>query len=138
MRSYRADSPQASARIVALSLIADGHLSREEIAALDCCDARERLGISPEALQAVLRTLCEDLLASSSGDWAAACSVDAATLGSMLEEIRDPLLRLKVLQLCLAAITADGHVAPGESAIVRAALLRWGVAEPPGGERKAA
>ena len=140
MRSYPTDSPQAAARILALALIADGHLSREELDAIDCCDAREQLGIAPEALHDVVRTLCEDLLASSCGDWAAACTLGPQALESLLDEIRDPLLRLKVLQLCLAAVSADGHVAPGESAVVRAALLRWDLAGawPAGRQREAA
>ena len=128
MRSYPVDSPAAAARIVALALIADGHLSRQELEALDCCQAREELGIAPEALQDVIRTLCEDLLASASGDWAAACVLGPPQLESVLDEIRDPLLQLRVLQMCLAAISADGHVSDGESVIVRAAVERWGLA----------
>ena len=137
MRSYPRDSPQAAARIVALALIADGHLSRAEVEALDCCNAREQLGIGANALQSVVHTLCEDLLATASGDWTAACAVDAATMASLLDEVQDPVLRLKVLQLCLAAVTADGHVSDGESSVVRAALTRWtpAVLRP---ERKAA
>jgi hypothetical protein len=139
MRSYRRDSPEAAARIVSIALIADGHHSRGELEALDCCGARERLGISQEALHDVVRTLCEDLLASSSGDWAAACTVDAATLESILDEVQDPLLRLEVLQLCLAAIASDGHVTHGESAVVRAAIQRWGLARDwPTPQRRAA
>ena len=137
MRSYPRNSPEAAARIVALALIADGHLSRNEVDALDCCDARAQLGIGKNELQAVVHTLCEDLLATSSGNWTAALAVDPETMASMLDEVHDPLLRLKVLQLCLAAVTADGRLSDGESAIVLGALTRWGAAalQP---ERKAA
>jgi hypothetical protein len=138
MRSYPPDSPDAAARIVALALIGDGHLSRAELDALDGCDARRQLGIDSAALHAVVRTLCEDLLACSGGDWTSACTVDAPTLESILDEIQDPLLRLKVLQLCLAAVSADGHVADGESRVVRAALIRWGMGHWPAQARKAA
>jgi hypothetical protein len=127
MRSYPRDSPEAAARIVALALIADGHLSTTEIEALDCGGAREQLGISPDTLRAVVHTVCEDLLAASSGDWTAACTLDAQALETILDEIGDPVLRLRVLHACLAAVAADGHVFKGESAIIRAALVRWGM-----------
>ena len=126
MRSYPRDSPEAAARIVALALIADGHLDHAEVEALDCCSACERLGIGRNELHAVVHGLCEDLLASGPGNWSAACAVDAATMEALLDEIQDPLLRLKVLQLCLPAIAADGHLSDGKTAVVHAAIERWG------------
>lgn len=131
MRSYPRNSPAAAARIVALALIADGHLSRAEVEALDCCNAREQLGIAGKELHSVVHALCEDLLVSASADWAAACAIEPATMQALLDEIQDPLLRLKVIQLCIAAVAADGHLSEGESAVVQAALTRWGAALTP-------
>jgi hypothetical protein len=127
MRSYRTDSPHAAARIVALALIADGHVSPAELQCAHLAGAQALLRIDPGTLQEVIRTLCEDLLATTSGDWAAACRLDEDDIGAILDEVRDPLLQLQVLQACLAAVLADGHVSDGESTIVRAALARWGL-----------
>ena len=44
MRSYPRNSPQAAARIVALLLIADGHVSRSEMDALYGRDIERELG----------------------------------------------------------------------------------------------
>ncbi|HRM81940.1 MAG TPA: TerB family tellurite resistance protein, partial [Acidovorax temperans] len=44
MRSYPRNSPQAAARIVALLLIADGHVSRSEMDALYGRDIEHELG----------------------------------------------------------------------------------------------
>ena len=127
MRSYPRNSPEAAARIVALALLADGHFSRAEVEAMDRGGARQQLGISPEGLQTVVRTLCEDLLATRSELWTAACAVDRRTLESLLDEIDDPMLQLKVLQLCILACTADGELSGPESGVIRAAVSRWGL-----------
>ncbi len=44
MRSYPRNSPQAAARIVALLLIVDGHVSRSEMDALYGRDIERELG----------------------------------------------------------------------------------------------
>ena len=56
------NSPQAAARIVALLLIADGHVSRSEMDALYGRDIEHELGLPPGEFGQVLHTLCEDLL----------------------------------------------------------------------------
>lgn len=127
MRSYPTNSPEAAARIVALSLLADGHFSRAELEAMDRGGARQQLGISTERLQAVVHALCEDLLATSNELWMAACAVDRRTLDSLLDEIDQPMLQLKVLQLCILASTADGEVSESEAGVIRAAVSRWGL-----------
>jgi hypothetical protein len=131
MRSYAIDSPRAAARLVALALIADGHLSRNELDALDTRDAARQLGLAPGELQEVVHGLCEDLLATRRGDWTAACAVDAQTLEALAGEVRDPALRWRVLELLLCAVASDGRVADGEAAVVRAAIARWGLADAP-------
>lgn len=50
MRTYPRNSPQAAARIVALAMLADGHVCRSEIEALERCDAAARLGLSRASL----------------------------------------------------------------------------------------
>ena len=126
MRTYPNNSPQAAARIVALTMLADGHLCKTELDALESADVQKQLGLSPGQLHAIVHTLCEDLLASAQGDWEVACRIDPATLAALLAEIDDPALRAKVLRLCLSVVAADEHLADGETVILTAVAEHWG------------
>jgi len=126
MRTYPRNSPQAAARIVALTLLADGHLSRSELDVVDRHDANQMLGLAPEGLQQVLHILCEDLLAGADQNWSDACKIDPDTLAQLLSEVDDPQLRLRVMRLCVDVANADQHVAEGESVVLSAVLDHWG------------
>lgn len=127
MRTYLTNSPQASARIVVLAMLADGHLCRSELDAVNGVNIQAQLGLQPAELQAVMHTVCEDLLMTAHGQWEDACKVDAATLAALLAEISDPELRARVLRLCVTAVAADEHVADGENAYLIAAAEYWGM-----------
>ena len=127
MRTYPNNSPQAAARIVALAMLADGHLCKTELDALDCVDVHTQLGLPPAELHAIVHALCEDLLSTSHGSWEAACRVGSGTLTALLSEIDDPALRVKVLRLCLTVIAADEHLADGETVILTALVEHWGL-----------
>ncbi len=127
MRSYPRNSPQAAARIVALALLADGHLCKSELEALERHGAHDALGLSPAELHTVLHDLCQDLLAACDMSWAGSSQVDPRTLAGMMDEVQDPMLQLKVLKLCVAVVETDEHVAEGESAVLAAALAQWGL-----------
>lgn len=127
MRSYPRNSPQAAARIVALTLLADGHLCKAELDVLDHVGAAAKLGLTTPALQDVVRDFCEDLLASTGPSWSDACSIDSRTLAGLMSEIDDPELRLTVVHLCVAVVEADEHIAAGESAVLAAAVEHWGM-----------
>lgn len=126
MRSYRRNSPQAAARIVALTLLADGHLSRSELDMLDQRQAARILGLTPDGLHQVLQDLCEDLLAGAQQNWGDACKVDPDTLAALLADVDDEALRRTVMGLCVDVANADRHVAEGESIVLSAVLDQWG------------
>ena len=130
MRSYPRNSPHAAARIVALSLLADGNLCKSELEALERLGAHAKLGLSPAELHTVVHDLCQDLLAASDLAWAGSSHVDPRTLAGLLAEVQDPHLQLKVMQLCIAVVETDEHVAEGESAVLAAALTQWGLPQP--------
>jgi hypothetical protein len=127
MRSYPRNSPQAAARIVALSLLADGNLCRAELEALQHHDAHAQLGLSPAEMHTVVHDLCQDLLAASDMSWGGSSQVDAGTLAGLMAEVQDPQLQRTVLKLCIAVVQTDDHVAEGESAVLAAALAQWGL-----------
>jgi len=125
MRHYPRNSPQAAARILAVTLLADGHVSQMEMDALDQFDAHSQLGISRQTLHTVIRGVCEDMLSMSELRWGDTCKVDQRTLGMLLNDIDDVALRQKVLMLCLSVIEADTHVTEAESHMFEFVLSNW-------------
>lgn len=125
MRTYPNNSPQAAARIVALTMLADGHLCKSELDVLERLDGHSQLGLAPAELHVIVHALCEDLLATSNQNWPAACHIDAGTLAELLAEIDDPDLRVTVLGLCAAVAVADRQMATGEIGVLTAAFEQW-------------
>jgi uncharacterized tellurite resistance protein B-like protein len=127
MRSYPVNSPQAAARIVALTVVADGDIGDAEIECLDRLAVHEQLGLARQELHALMDTFCEDLLSSDQLKWADACPVDERTLADLMGEVQDPALRLKLLRLCVELAEVDAHVDDGESSVLIAAVEHWGL-----------
>ena len=127
MRTYRNNSPQAAARIVALAMLADGEVCEAEGAARDLLGAHEQLGLRPEELHDILHALSDDLFTAAQLTWADICRLDPRTLAELLAEVDDPELRLKVLCLCISVVESNGHVAEGESVMLGAAVEHWGL-----------
>jgi hypothetical protein len=127
MRRYSPNSPQSAARIIALTLIADGDVGKDELALLDALAVHQQLGMDRESLHAVLDTFFEDLLSSDQLAWADVCPVDEYTLAALLRDIDDPGLRRKVMATCVALARIDGHMTEGESIVLRAAVEHWGL-----------
>ena len=127
MRRYPANSPQAAARIVALTVVADGDFGDAEIEWLDRLALHEQLGLERTELHALLDTFCADLLSSEQLKWADACPVDERTLADLMGEIQDPALRVKLLRLCVELAEVDARVDVGESIVLVAAVEHWGL-----------
>lgn len=125
MRSFPRNSPEAAARIVALMLISDGHVCRSEVEALQRLQIEHELGLAPGSFAQVVHTLCEDLLMGAYGGGSMMCSVDEATLASLLAEVDEPGLQAKVLRLASAAAEADKHLADAEALVMAAAHRHW-------------
>ena len=123
MQTYRTNSPQAAARLVAMALVSDGQYALSELQALARLDAAQRLGLSTEAFQAVIDHFCQELLQASGGVWTGV--VDNATRARLMAEVTDPALQDLIVQQCEALMLADGHLAGGEIALIDALSARW-------------
>lgn len=132
MRTYPRNSPEAAARIVALVMLADGHVDCVELQTLEHLDVDRQLELHPGQLQRVLHDVCEDLLVAWGGQWETACQVDASTLSTLLDELSDVNLQTTVLRLCTAMVDADGQVADCEDRLLQAARAQWQVEPLPG------
>jgi hypothetical protein len=129
MRSYPRNSPEAAARIVALLLIADGHVCRSEIQTLIDLDGPRELGLEADGIPHVVQLLCEDLLLGAYSGGAMMASVDDGALASLMAEVDDPVLQRKVLRLAVAAAGADRHLADGEILVLSAVRRCWGIGD---------
>ena len=127
MRTYPTDSPHATARIVALTALADGHVSKNELDALERPGACEQIGIDRHAMHAVLHSCCEDLLLAQHSHWTGTCQIEPDALSQLLAEIEDTELRRAVLRLCLEVVHADQHFADGECIVISSAAEQWGL-----------
>lgn len=129
MRSYPRNSPEAAARIVALTLIADGHVCRSEFDVFEQLDGPRELGLQPGGLPGIVKTLCEDLLMGHHDRGLMLDGVDDWTLASLMAEVDEPALQRAVLRLAVAAARADHHLADGEALVLAAARRHWGLVE---------
>ena len=127
MRSYPRNSPEAAARIVALVLIADGHVCRSEFDVFEQLDGSRELGLAPGSLPRIVQVLCEDLLMGRFGGGSMLGAVDDHALASLMREVDEPALQRKVLRLAVAAARADRHLADGETLVLAAARRHWGL-----------
>ena len=132
MRSYPRNSPEAAARIVALVLIADGHVCRSEF------DVFERSGWTARTGTGIRRLAPhrpDTLRRPADGrprQRFDAGRVDDSALASLMAEVDEPALQRKVLRLAVAAARADRHLADGETLVLAAARRHWGIS---GGSR---
>ncbi|MFM0209627.1 TerB family tellurite resistance protein [Paraburkholderia sediminicola] len=126
MRTYPRNSPQAAARIVALALTSDGHVSSAEERVLESLDISDELGLAPAQFARIVQTLCEDQSVAHTPFAPPVGQLDAALLAALINEIDDPALRRKVIRLCIAVTIADDYLADGEIALLVAVFNAWG------------
>ncbi|MFL9861149.1 TerB family tellurite resistance protein [Paraburkholderia madseniana] len=126
MRTYPRNSPQAAARIVALALTSDGHVSSSEELALENLDIAGQLGLASEQFAQIVQTLCEDQSVANTPFAPPVGQLGAALLTTLLDEIDDAALRRKVMRLCIAVAIADNYLADGEIALLAAVFNAWG------------
>lgn len=125
MRRYPLNSSQAAARVVALTLLADGTVSRGELSALARVGLFDRLGLDSKAMQALLEDLARDLYEFGTPVWDHAGGLHPLVVRCVLEDVTDPALRHEVLEMCRAVAESDSHVSHGEEALLQLASAQW-------------
>jgi uncharacterized tellurite resistance protein B-like protein len=125
MRHYPSDSPEAMARIVALALLADGAIDLSEIESLEQHDIVSRLGLDQSGFDKVVHEYAEDMLTYANYMPSGQLELDEDTISLLLGEIRNPLLREKLLRSMLDIVNADGRLAGGEAVLVSKAMKLW-------------
>ena len=125
MHAYPANSPEAVSRILALTMIVDGHVSPSEVHAMQCSPYLEQVGIDDEVFDATLRELCEDLLDDAAERRAGMVEIDPRLMDALLHDIRDPLLQIRAWRTMVDIVHADGHLDSRETTLVRRAARAW-------------
>lgn len=125
MRSYPRNSPEAAARIVALILISDGHVSQSEYDALNRLEGARDLGLKPQDMPGIVQTLCEDLLMEGFNGRSLLSHIGDGFMVSLMAEVDDPQLQSKVLRVATSVVNADNHLSDGEAAMFDAINLHW-------------
>lgn len=129
MRPYPVNSPQAAARIVALALVADGHLTQAELETFRHMGIAEQLGLDGPGWHEVLTSFCQDLLLASHTSWSDVSRLESEVLERMMAEIEDPALQRQVLQLCVSLAESDGPATESETQMLETAVDQWGLGE---------
>jgi hypothetical protein len=125
LRPYPSDSPEAMARLLALTLLSDGMLEASELENLRRADAFRRIGTDPSRFMRVLYDFCDDLTDRGPLPADGHFRLDPAAIARMLGEIEDPWRRREVVRLMLEVIRADGRVAGAESMLFWETLDAW-------------
>ncbi|WP_374580590.1 TerB family tellurite resistance protein [Pseudoduganella sp.] len=125
MKSYVIDGPQAMSRILALTMIVDGHVSPSELSALRNAPFLEQVGVDADTFDCTMRELCEDLLLAVPNRNAGLVEINPALLDEVLAEIQDPVLQMCLLKAMLDIVYADGMLDSRETVLVRRAARRW-------------
>lgn len=125
MRSYPRNSPEAAARVVALVLISDGHVSRSEFEALNKFDGVRDLGLEPRHMPGIVQTLCEDLLMAGFDGRSILSHLDDSGLHAMITEVDEPQLQAQVLRVAASVALADLYLSDGERAMLDVIRRTW-------------
>ena len=122
MRSYLVDSPRAAGRILALTMIVDGNLAKAEIEAMDRSKILGHIHLDQADFQEVLQELCDDLLILNSQD---TIQIGDGLIDRLLEEIKQPDLRSRLLRAMWSIADADGWLADAEAILLTRASNAW-------------
>lgn len=129
MQTYPTDSQHAICRLLALSMIVDGHLAPSELKAMEHSAILDRVGADSKTFDAVVHALCNDLLATaryrSIGFDCADVELDMCLLDSLLDEVADPLLRMCTLKAMLDIVHADRLLDDREHLLLQRAMKKW-------------
>lgn len=123
MRNYATDSASAAGRIVALTMMVDGHVAPSELQALTRSRLLDYIDIDIATFHDLLEELCQDMLTSAVRQ---ECVVlEPATIDALLGEIRDPSLRRHLLRAMWGIADADGVLADAEATLLARACIMW-------------
>jgi hypothetical protein len=115
---------EAPARVLALFVAANGSIDGNEIGTLERLGAFRRLAVDRKRF-VELAQHCVDEVGSGLCERSWLRGRDLEHVNALLDAVDDEAMRLLVLRLSAAAITADGRVSCDERMVYEHALARW-------------
>ncbi|MEW9898833.1 hypothetical protein ABWL39_09385 [Chitinivorax sp. PXF-14] len=124
MKTYPHNSPKAMARILAMVMVADGHMDERELDLLEQLKLYDILAINRRDFIEVLHDYCEELAESADAD-GKVHPVDRARIDALLDTVEEPKKRLLLCAMVLDMSKADAEFSEIEMAILTHMLDRW-------------
>lgn len=126
MRSYASDAKSSAARVIAMTVLADGVPDASEMALLSRPDGLDSLGIRSVEFSRVMQSYCEDLQQSIGWFDSLQGELPSELIDALLAEVQDPDLQQRLFAIMLQVVTADGDLSEGEKKILARARSLWG------------
>jgi uncharacterized tellurite resistance protein B-like protein len=123
MRTYEPNSTRARARLLALSMVVDGHIDASELKVLDEAPVLHGLQLDMQLFRDVLDELCSDMLRTAVRD--GVVEIGTPLLDRLLADITDPELQGKMLGAMWKIVHADEQLADAESILLARACGLW-------------
>ena len=133
MHTYPANSPAAISRLLALTMIIDGHISPAEVGAMHAAEFLPEVKVDHDTFDHTVHELCDDLLGTAVNACTGIVEIDPILLDGLLREVQDPLLQICMWKTMAEIVQADGRVDRREMTLVRRAAQAWFGAGQPGG-----
>lgn len=125
MQRYLTNSPHAAAQVVALTVLADGLLSRSEIGALFGLRIYEQLELNAAEMQGLVEALAQDLSQLDAPAWTHEGELQPFLVTRVLEGVTAAALSQKTFDLCSLVAESDFYVCQSEKALLRLARAQW-------------
>lgn len=126
MRHYSQNSSEAMARILALTMLADGGLDKTELEAIAKSKILNHIEMTEAGFEKVVHELCDDLLQYSSSYSLGQIELDRETLNHVFADITLVPLQKMLLKVMVAVVDADQRMSDGEAIVISQALSTWG------------
>ena len=126
MKTYPSNSPEAMARIVAMTMITDARLDDRELDIMERLHFYQLLGLGKRAFSQVVQDYCADLLAAGTPDGRIDL-MDQASIDAIVDAVDDPAKRAVMANMLLNIVKADGFFHDAELALFRYVLERWDI-----------
>ena len=124
MKTYSDNSPEAIARVLAMTMITDARLDDRELDAMETFGIYRKLGLTKEEFAIVVADYCDELV--QAGDIDGKINLmDHDRIEAILAPVTDAARQLDVASMVLAIVKADGGIHDTELELLRTILDRW-------------
>lgn len=126
MKTIAKNSPEAVARVLAMTIVTDARLDDRELEVMDRLKLYDLIGMSRVQFSAVVADYCEELLQAGSPD-SRINLLEPARIDRIVDAVDEPAKRRLTAQMVINILKADGRLDDPGLALFRHILDRWGL-----------